>query len=74
VEGAIVGGQRESGESECRPEELGAWVEHTITWSARSSSGCGIVSPRAERKPQPPVEPLKPVEQAKPVEQMKPVE
>ncbi len=32
---------------------------YSITWSARSSSGCGIVSPRAERKPQPPVEPLK---------------
>jgi|SRR5437660_4428331 len=32
-----------------RSEELAAWVEHvySITWSARSSTDCGIVSPRA---------------------------
>ena len=30
AEGAIVGGQRESGESEGCAEELAAWVEHGL--------------------------------------------
>jgi len=49
VEHAIVRGQGTAGEAERRHEEAAALVEHSywITWSARSSSDCGIVRPSA---------------------------
>jgi hypothetical protein len=50
VERAVVRGHRAPGKAERRHEEPAALVEHTrysITWSARSSTDCGIVRPRA---------------------------
>ena len=48
-ERAIVRRHGAAGEADCCPQEPAAWVEHvySITWSARSSNVCGIVSPSA---------------------------
>jgi hypothetical protein len=48
-ERTIVGGHGARSESDRCPEELAAWVEHvySMSWSARSRSVCGIVSPSA---------------------------
>jgi hypothetical protein len=48
-EGAVIRGAREGGEAECGSQKLAPLVEHgySITWSARSRSDCGIVSPSA---------------------------
>src|SRR5439155_14307241 len=45
-ERAVVGGHGASCKSDSSTQELAAWVGHgySITWSARSSSVCGIVS------------------------------
>ena len=49
VERATARGHRAPGEPERRNEESAALVKHgySITWSARSSTDCGIVSPSA---------------------------
>ena len=48
MERAVVRGHRAPGEAERRDEESATLIEHGywITWSARSKSDCGIVSPR----------------------------
>jgi hypothetical protein len=49
VQRAIVREHRAPGEADCRTEELAALVEHgySMMWSARRSSACGMVRPRA---------------------------
>ena len=49
AQNAVAGGHGARSESDCCPEELAGLVEHSywITWSARSSTECGIVRPRA---------------------------
>lgn len=48
-EGSVIRGHRTHGEAKRRDEESAALVEHaySITWSARSSSDCGMARPSA---------------------------
>jgi hypothetical protein len=48
-ERAVIRRAGEPSEAECCSQESAALVEHgySITWSARSSTDCGMVRPRA---------------------------
>lgn len=49
LEGSAIRRPREPGEAGCCSQEPAALVDHgySITWSARSSTDCGMVSPTA---------------------------